>query len=321
MITVLTDPLPIGSLFISELSRHIYRKGRDLVKPPKYNYGFYRGHYAVTRSLIEGLKKNGLPYNYNPKYQNDLADTVVVLAGVRTLRQAIDLKRQGHIRKLFAGPNIVVFSSDYNSLLACKEIDAVITPSQQVVDLYIEDNPSLVGRCFSWPAGVDMTYWAPQPQVKRHTILIYEKQNKGAVGPVEPYADYVRKRGYQVEIVKYGNFKHSDYLHVLQRAKLMLGFVVDESQGIAWAEAWAADVPTLIWRNERAIFRERTYRGSTAPYLCPENGLYFNDIEDFKQQFARWEDNPQQFSPREWTLANMSDEVCARKLYEMVTLC
>lgn len=321
MITVLTDPLPIGIWKIPENIKTVARWFRDRIKPIKYNYGKYRGHYAVTRSLIEGLIKEGLPHNYNPKCRHNLAETVVVLAGVRTLQQAIELKRLGYIKRLFAGPNIVVFSSDYNSILAAPEVDAAITPCEWVVDLYVMDNPSLLGRCWSWPAGVDMEYWRPPNETVRNTILIFEKQNKGPVGPIAPYAEFLKQHGYKVEVIQYGSFTHSDYRQYLHQAMLMVGFVVDESQGLAWAEAWAADVPTLIWRNEQNTYRGRTYRTSTAPYLDPANGLFFNDLLDFKVQFALWESHPENFSPRNWTLENMSDEVCASRLYKKVLEC
>lgn len=322
-ITVLTDPIPWGRELLHEGARRIARRVRDALRPnrPYFSHPLYRGHFSVTRSLVEGLHKINASFNYNPRYPWQLADTVIVLAGARTLRQAIRMKQQGRIKKLFAGPNIVVFSSDYDSLLAVTEVDAAITPCDLVVDLYLEDNPSLKNRIFSWPAGVDTHYWRPDSAVKRESILIFEKQNKGPVGPVAPYADYLRSLGWDVNIIEYGNFTHIEYLKMLQKSCLMLGFVTDESQGIAWAEAWSADVPTLIWRNISNVYQGRRYACSTAPYLRSQNGLFFDDLEDFKIQFNYWKTHQKQFSPRAWTLENMSDEVCASMLYKKVTEC
>lgn len=319
-VTILTDPMPWGSELLHEGVRRIARWLRDALRPKRkyFSHPIYRGHFAVTRSLVEGLHKINATFNYNPRFPWQMADTVIVLAGVRTLRQAVRMKQQGRIKKLFAGPNIVVFSSDDDSLLAVAEVDAVITPCDWVVDLYLEDNPSLKNRIFPWPAGVDTNYWRIDPTVKRESILIFEKQNKGPVGPISPYVEYLRSLGWDVNVIKYGNFSHFEYLKMLQKSCLMLGFVTDESQGIAWVESWSADVPTLIWKNISNVYQGRCYACSTAPYLNSQNGLFFDDLEDFKIQFKYWETHREQFSPRAWTLENMSDEVCASVMYQKV---
>ena len=321
-LTILTDPLPIGSDFLPEIARRIARVIKYIFKKRSFaSHTRFRGHFAVTRSLFEGLEKIGADFNYNPNQLSKLADTVVVLSGVKTLRQAIRLKQQGKISRLFAGPNIVHFSTDFDSLLASPEVDAVITPCDWVIEHYVQDNPSLQGRIFSWPAGVNAVFWARKLSIKSDRILIFEKQNKGPVGPIEPYAEYLRGLGWKVDILRYGNFRHQDYCYLLQQSCLMLGFVTEESQGIAWAEAWAADVPTLLWRNTQQLIHGRLLHVSTAPYLCEQNGLFFDDLEQFKQQFAHWQANRAQFAPRTWVLENMSDEVCARQLYDKVMSC
>lgn len=322
-VTVLTNPLPWGCEFLDEFARRIARWGRGRLCSSRqfFNHPKYRGHFAVTRSLVEGLQSIGASFNYNPLFPWQLAETVIVLAGANTLRQAIRFKKQGRIKKLFAGPNIVVYSSDYNSLLAAPEVDAAITPCEWVSDIYVEDNPTLKDRIFSWPAGVDVDYWRPDPAIQCDQILIFEKQNKGPVGPITPYVNYLRTLGWKVQVIQYGSFTHSHYLRELQKSCLMLGFVVCESQGIAWAEAWACNVPTLIFRKNTNVYQGRHYKNSTAPYLNPKNGLFFDDFKDFKSQFEYWQSNRIQFAPREWTLANMSDEVCASKLYKKVTKC
>lgn len=320
-ITVLTDPMPWGRELLHEGLRRIARAIRDALRPNRsyFNHPKYRGHFAVTRSLIVGLEKIKADHNYNTSYPWQLAETVIVLAGVRTLRQAIRLKQKGLIKKLYAGPNIVSFSSDNNSIVGSPEIDCYVVNSDWTFDLYIADCPSLKDRCYIWPAGVDTNYWQPSQIDSREHILIFEKQNKGPVGPVAPFADYLRGLGWPVRVIQYGTFNHDQYLELLQHSYLMLGFVTDESQGIAWAEAWSVDVPTLIWKNTSNVFQGRRYTCSTAPYLCDENGLFFTDLEDFKTQFNFWLTHKEQFTPRDWILKNMTDEICASMLYKQVT--
>jgi hypothetical protein len=58
-----------------------------------------------------------------------------------------------------------------------------------------------------------------------------------------------------------------------------------------------------------------------APYLNRLTGLFFDYVVEFIEKFALWERTRSAFAPREWTLANMSDEVSARLLYERMAAC
>ena len=319
-ITVITDPIPIGHYFFKQNLKSFLRfiKKFFFGSNKKYNKSKYRGHFAVTRSLIEGLESHNLKFTYNPKHKKNIAKNLIVLSNVDALKQAIILKKKGVVKKIFAGPNILVFASDHNYIIANKEIDYIITPCDWVADLYISEAPSLKGRTFSWPAGVDTNFWYPTNK-KKSQILVFNKQNKGPVGPIEPYVDYLIKNNHEVKVLNYGEFNHQGFLLELQKSKLLVGFVTDESQGIAWAEAWSCNVPTLLLKNEYHELHGRRYKCSTAPYLCHENGLFFNNLNDFVIKLEYALKNINKFKPREWVINNMSDEYCSLFLYNFVT--
>ena len=318
-LTILTDTIPYGDKFIYQCLKKVFIKLRYIIKKI---FGMqvtkYRGHSAVTRSLVEGLRQLSFDFNYNPFSIRDLHDTVLVLSGVETLKQAIKLKKKKKIRKLFAGPNIVIFSPDNDNIIASEEIDFVITPASIINELYIQDNPSLTEKLKSWPAGVDINYWVPDSLKKNKQILIYEKQAKGPVGPVEPYVHLLEKMNYKVKVIKYGSYSLSEYLLELQKSVLMVGFVTDESQGIAWAEAWSTNVPTFLWYNDSNTYRGRAYNCTTSPYLSNDTGVFFDDIHDFEIKFRQWERQEFNFEPRKWCIDNMSDVVCAQKLLSII---
>ena len=321
LLTVITDPVPYGIYFPLEFAKNILRKVKWIFKPiPHFMRSRYRGHPAVTRSLVEGLIKIGASANYNPKSYSQIGETVLVLSGISALKQAILLKRKGYIKKLLAGPNMVEMPSDFDSLAASPELDLYVINCEWTKKMYEDDCPSLIGRTVIWPAGVDAEYWRPVTNRKRDTILIYEKQRKGPVGPIGPYKKWMEQQGYRVEVIKCGEYTLPVFLKALQCAQLMIGFVIDESQGLAWAEAWSVDVPTLIWRNTSSKIRGREIETSTAPYLTNENGLFFNDFEDFKKVFLQWEIMKDSFHPRQWVIKYMSDEACAKLLCQLASV-
>lgn len=325
-LTILTDPVPVGLHSITEPLKHAARSLRDKITPrPKFMRSHYRGHFAVTRSLVEGLRKIGYSFNYNPKRLREIADVVIVLSGVSALRQAIALKRRGLIRKLLAGPNLITFPSDQGGIICSAEVDVCVTPGPLTCDIYTEDCPALDGRCVGWPAGVDTAFWSPQPASRGKSILIYDKLSPVPADTIAIYVDWIRQKGYETRFIEYGNYTVGGYLSVLRRSSLMIGFSAAESQGVSWAEAWSADVPTLMWHKDRNAYNHprsgaRIFKSSTAPYLTDSTGAFFRTFDEFADLFSAWEAGETRFNPRQWALDNMSDEVCARRLLEIAGL-
>lgn len=325
-LTILTDPVPVGLHFFTENFKHAARNLKDkMYPPPKLTRSKYRGHFAVTRSLVEGLNKLDYSFNYNPKKLADVADVVIVLSGVSALRQAIALKREGLIRKILAGPNLITFPSDHGGIICSAEVDVCVTPGPLTCDIYTEDCPGLAGRCVGWPAGVDTAFWSPQPASRRKSILIYNKLNHVPADAIAIYVDWIRQKGYETRFIEYGNYTVDEYLSMLRISSLMIGFSAAESQGLSWAEAWSADVPTLMWHKDRNTYNHprsgaRIFNSSTAPYLTDSTGAFFRTFDEFADLFSAWEIGETRFNPRQWTLDNMSDEVCAHRLLEIAGL-
>lgn len=283
-----------------------------LGKDTKPKYG---GHFAVTRSLVEGLFLLNVEFNYNPKNSADINKNVIVLSDITILKRAIKLKRKGKINKLFAGPNIAVLPSDYRKVMTAKEIDRVIVHSKWVQDAFEQDTPELLNRCIIWPAGVNPNHYKPLPTAKRDDlILIYQKFLDDEA--IKPYENIIRERGYHTVILKYGSYCSDDYLKALQSCKAAV-FITQttETQGIALIEAWSVDIPTFVLEVNTWNYRDYPrYPGSSSPYLSSDAGIFFSNIYDFKTKFDLFLEGKLSFSPRKWILNNMTDKICAEKL-------
>jgi hypothetical protein len=308
----MTDPIPRK---IDWLKACFWRLVRfNFLKPVKLG-----GHFAVTRSLLSGLKKIGYRFNYNPKFYVQISDTVAVLSSLEALRQAINLKRSGRIKRLIAGPNLVVMPSDANDLITAPEIDLYLVNSNWTQKCYLEDAPSLKGRCEIWPAGVDEMYWIPKKLnsgKQNKKILFYQKTSLN-----ELFSDclkYVQSKGYEVGVIEYGHYDRPEFLDALCNSELSVFFSQHESQGLALAEAWSVNVPTLVFNPQIAILypgteKEKRVVASSAPYLSSATGLNFSDYTGFVRAFHCWEKDKDNFSPRSWVLEHMTDEVCTRQ--------
>ena len=317
-ISIVTDPIPIGFFRVTEGLKSWVRPVRDIWRnvwnpPPSYLVSNFRGHPAVTRSIVHGLEKLGVRFSYNPAGLNGLAQTVVVLSGVSALRQMLRLKQQGYIRWLIVGPNIMSDPGAHRGILASPEIDRYIT-HDRVCLLMGRFLPALASRCAAWAAGVDLEFWRPEPERARDRVLIYSKLNNGPAVSPDLFRAELERRGYKVSVLEYGSYAADEYKKTLQGCKFMVAFTRDETQGIAFAEAWGCDVPTFVWKNSEPTFLGVAYGGSTAPYLTEATGAFFSNIDEFGELLSRWEENGFNFEPRQWCRENMSDEVCARNL-------
>jgi hypothetical protein len=322
-ISVMTRPVPMGRYAVTVPLRRIARLATNLIRPgPAYWRSRYGGHFAVTRSMAEGLQKIGVSSNYNPAHMREVGEVVVVPGGFAALEQALEWRRMGVIRRLLAGPNLVDFPSERRGLMCAGEIDLLLVPCDWVRDNFVTDCPELDGRVVAWPAGVDVSYWSPDQDRPRDVCLVYEKQiaTRERVGPISDYIPAVSRLGYEVEILRYGTYLQDQYRHVLRRSALLVGFVLNETQGLAWAEAWSTDVPTILWRQDSVTFKSRTYRSSTAPYLSSKTGVFFDNVATLEIILRDWGTRRMAFQPRSWVLENMSDEACARVLCRLANV-
>ncbi len=276
------------------------------------------GHYGVTRSLLNGLKRLGVDFVYNPISANLVTDTVVALAGIDTLENAINLKRQGKIKKLFAGPNIIVMPYNHNYIIASKEIDVCIVPSEWVGHLYQMDAPSLNDRIRVWPAGVDDNYWvSSNNRLDTNKVLVYWKTE--SYDFCKNVETILSSYGWSPIILKYGSYNNETYKKLLNSVSFAVFISTSESQGLALAEAWAMNIPTIVWNPKKFSYEGKSFNfGSACPYLTKYSGQDWENFDEFKDIISKIKNQLPLFSPRKWVLENMTDEICAQNLLDII---
>src|SRR5262249_38981986 len=148
---------------------------RPLVKPgaPLPFSSPYPGHYAVTRSVVEGLRAIGADFNFNPRSFKALSRVVYAPAN-EALRQAIRLKRDGAIDFLVAGPGNALFLDEHDGILTRPEIDLVIVACEWQRAFYA-GAPDVVSKSRVCPCGVDVDIWKPIANAPKTTALVYWK--------------------------------------------------------------------------------------------------------------------------------------------------
>ncbi len=236
-------------------------------------------HQAVYRSVVNGLDLIGAQYNCNPRRKSSLNLYVLVLCHDETAFQMVQLKKKGVIEKLFIGPNFVFDSSTTD---CC---DGWLVPSEWIKNDIADMQPKMRDKIFVWKAGVDTSYWKPAKQEKKKKALIYNKYDSKNL--LESIQELLYLYGWDVEIIQYGNYSQAEYKDALERAVFAIFISASESQGIALAEAWAMDVPTLVWDNLGVVVFNHFFHSKAAPYLNPNVGLPWKNLAELNELLGK----------------------------------
>lgn len=271
-----------------------------------------RGPQAVIGSLESGLRQLNIDYKINQPLPR-FAVAVGVISGVKTLLWALKQKSAGKITRLVAGPNLVVLPGDSGGVLKDPLIDVVVVPSPWVGESYVELYPPLKSKIRVWPAGVSVP-----DQVsggKSLDFLIYNKI--GQTQLFKKIRQYLEEKKYSFKVISYGQFNQAEYFELLKDARFEIYLSNSESQGLAMFEAWARDVPTLVW--DRGYFELPGYRlnkSAASPYLSPKAGMSFKNLEDFSAVLPGFV--AAAYEPREYVLRNFSHALCAQRYLEIL---
>jgi hypothetical protein len=319
-LSVLTAPIPTAP---RRIYQGVRRRIRPLVKRggPLPKASPYPGHYAVVRSVVEGLRAIGADFNFNPRRAADLA-RVVYAPENAALRQAAELKRRGNIDYLAAGPVNALFPDESDGVLLMPEIDRLIIASDWARELY-RAAPQLLEKFVTCPCGVDTRFWQPSGRRRRNLAIVYWKSgDERFCRKVEAIAarcglEPKRLRSAPGERAL---FEADEYRRLLDEAAIGIFLSGFETQGLALAESWTMDVPTAVWDPQTtAEWRGRAFKaGSSAPYLTPMTGRRWRTLDELEPTLHAMLVERATFQPREWVLAHMTDEICARALYDVI---
>ncbi len=285
-----------------------------LTQPIRWESGEVWVHSGVLGSLQRGLRRLGVEFNFNPKDLKKLHKNVLVLNNFDALKDAILLKMGGKIQRLLAGPNLTCIAHEMQLF---PQIDYSISPSKWFREMLIRQLPQLKGRFAIWPSGVDPAFWDPGAHSqKTNDVMVYRKgAPEEMCSAVEAH---LRARGWNPICINYGDYSLEGYRACLKTCQFAVFLSPSEMQGLALAEAWAMDVPTLVWDPQQSIHRGYFYKGSSsAPYLTAATGDLWKTEEEFERLLDQIPEKLSGYSPRAWVMRNMTDEVSVYRLLHL----
>lgn len=270
----------------------------------------YEGHRSVIQSCMRGLQKSGQHFSLNPTRLPLDTTAILVCWGHDTIQYASLLKRTARKNAILALASVAVslVPEQINAIVDNQsEIDLILPMSEwqkwRFKELYGRHLPDHKFRV--WPGGVDPVWWSPSNETKhtnRH-LLIYHKRCPEKL--FEGVRNAASIAGWTSEVVTYGKYSPEQFRSALNRCRVAVFLSDWESHGLALAEAWSMDVPTLAWHPDPGASFQYT-----GPYVGPGNGKLFQDAKHLRE-LLEMPDPCGEVFPRNWVLEHMTDEVSA----------
>lgn len=293
---------------------------RRLVRGPRIPSGIDK----VFLNLAAGLRKLGVPFRVNRPWREIRPRDRVGVIG----RDRACLAGYERPNPIVAGVALMTHPSEWPTLCQDYPVARYVQHCQWAIDIY---RPYFGDKvCAIWPVGIDTDAWRPPLEPRSVDFLLYNKirWNHAAMERdlVEPIRAHLRSLRLSFEEIHYGAYRPEDYAAALGRCRAMLFICEHESQGIAYQEAMAADVPILAWDPGEWLDPQRFAWGTphvpatSVPYFDPRCGERFVNFTAFPETLGTFLENlrADRYAPRDYVLENLTLERSAQRYLDLL---
>ena len=272
------------------------------------------GHKALLLSLLRGMDELGIEYSYNPGINKIGPYVFLAWSNPDEFAELVRLKRKGQIKKIICLPTFYRDDTDFlYNVIKTPETDTFLVASEWVKQSWLQTfGAQYEQKIKVWASGVkELPY---EDKNISHKILFYVK-GKGK-GINKKILDLFKKHHIQYDVIVYGKYDFNTYIRELKQADLVVFDNDAETQGLAYAEAWMCNVPTIV--NGDFLNNAKGDFAQTAPYLTDKAGKFYNSYEELDKILSEYQHDAamflNRFSPRQYALDNFSDKKSAEML-------
>jgi len=221
------------------------------------------------------------------------------------------------------GPGLFDHPGQAPHLMEDPRFKAYLVPEGWMMDLFRGGFGDL---CLPWHAGLDLSSWPSfRAAPKDIDVLVYVKflwdRGAGEREVLTPLLATLTERRLRVHVLRYGTYEPGEYRALLRRSRAMAYLCEHETQGIAYAEAMACDVPLFAWDQGKWLDPIRLRFGtpevpaSSVPYFDATCGERFSCVGEIGPALDRFLGGLSGYSPRAFVARRISLEGSA-DLYE-----
>lgn len=266
------------------------------------------GPQKVYNNLQKGLESLGVNYSHNdPNPKNGFV--TVFLNKHNSIQSNL-------INNSFVGPNICVLPID-DRIMMEQKYQKTIVPSKWVKNLYSKWIPA--EKICTWAVGIDTDLFSDKSNnEKTNDCLIYFKRRSSE--ELNIIKNFLKEKKQSFVLLEYGKYNEAQFIDVITKSKY--GIILDntESQGIAIQEMMSCNLPLLVWDASCWTDRGEIYKieATSIPYWGNDCGLAFTNESKLGETFDKFIKNLENYKPRNFILKNLTLELCAKKLIDII---
>ncbi len=277
-----------------------------------------RGQRRVFLNLCTGLRKIGIEYRLNDyAYAKRNPSALACIVGKPFVLDMMEWKNP-----ILLGASIYSHPVDDPQLLERRRIQRILVPGPWMEAMC---RPAWGCAVTSWPVGIDSELWRPSLQPKTHDVLLYDKvrwrHEYYESCLISPIRTTLCRQGRSFMEIRYGHYHEDEFHSAIARCRSMVFICEHETQGIAYQQALACDVPIFAW-DRGGPWQDPSYYPdkvvfepvSSVPYWDERCGMTFPDFSGFEQSWPEFWAGVQEkaYCPRDYILENLTLERCAR---------
>jgi hypothetical protein len=203
--------------------------------------------------------------------------------------------------------------------------------SKWVEDYCIELGKEFIMPISHFPCAVDTHRFLPSNKEKENDCIVYIKRRSNEL--VNYTFSLLNQKGIKYRTFKYGSYNEEDYRNTLAISKFMLTLDAHESQGFALEEAMSSGVPLLVMdatsmydETDNGVtytyehLRPKKLLATSVPYWSDECGIKISEKEELSDAIDKMMSTYQSFTPRDYILRTLSDEVCMKRILDYFKL-
>ena len=275
-----------------------------------YSQRSISGFYAWYSLLARSLKENGFHVHENdyalargnPGYPIGFVGTPVAIPHWSLPNPAV------------LGPSMYDNPSQNPDLMKDSRFKYYLLTCDWLLNVFKKDYGN---SCVPWHAGISTEEWRDVKNDEKFIdVLVYDKIRWGRekVAPLllEPIKEHLGKSGLTYFVLKYGDITHEMYKELLSKSRSMVFLCEHETQGIAYQEALASNVPIIAWDHGWwtdpvwPIFSDNPIPATSVPQFSEGCGVKFKMIQDFPNVFQDFWKRLDSFNPRRFAETDLS---------------